>query len=201
MILLAAALWAHSQTPLPAVPEKTARQMLSSMRAAGTVGGADFRVTATDHSYNYKLRATWITPEVAGAAGRLLTIVRGLDEKPASAAAAVAAKPESWFVLVELDPREGSGVIPNEWVARFGPKGEPEHQIVGHPIAIEGDWKTLLGAFPRDYAYDIFVVEFPRKHSDGSAVLPPGTGEAELSVRIYNKQGRAHWQIPVRLLP
>jgi hypothetical protein len=39
-------------------------------------------------------------------------------------------------------------------------------------------------------------VVFPLRHDDGGAVRPPGAREAELVVRIYNKEGRVKWPIP-----
>lgn len=42
---------------------KRAATVGRSMRVNGQVGGADWRVVSTDRSYNYKLRATWLTPD------------------------------------------------------------------------------------------------------------------------------------------
>jgi len=51
------------------------------MRANGRVGGwFDARVVHTEHSYNYKLRATWLTPEVIRASARMIQLVEGMEE-------------------------------------------------------------------------------------------------------------------------
>ena len=175
--------------------EKQARLAISSMRVQGQVGNSfDFRVTSTDRSYNYKLRATWITPTVGIAAARLLELVKGSTEAEANEVRATVENRDSWLVLVELDPREGSGVVPRDWLAKFGPRGSEPLQVVGHQINVEGVWKSLVSGFPRDYSYDVFLLEFPRT-LDGAPVLRPTDKDAELVVRIYNKQGRVRWKI------
>jgi hypothetical protein len=41
------------------------------MRVNGQVGGSfDFRIKSTEKSYNYKLRATWFTPDMIRASAR-----------------------------------------------------------------------------------------------------------------------------------
>jgi len=156
--------------------EKQARQKIASSRKNGQVGGSfDLRVTSTDRSYNYKLRATWITSEVAGAAARILMLARGLSAEQALAAIPPLDSNKT-YVLVEIDPREGSGVIPRNWTAQF-------KQAPGTVLA-DTEWRDFLSAFPRDYAYDIFLLAFPAS----------STGEAELTVRIYDKVGRVQWQ-------
>src|SRR6185503_20885755 len=51
--------------------DEQALRIGKSMRATGKAGSSfDFRVTHTDHAVNYKLRATWLTPEVIRAAAR-----------------------------------------------------------------------------------------------------------------------------------
>ena len=37
-------------------------------------GWLDTRILSTEHSYNYKLRATWLTPEVIRATARLAQV-------------------------------------------------------------------------------------------------------------------------------
>jgi hypothetical protein len=193
LILLAAAAALAQDRPLASLPEKEARRTLTSTRVQGQVGGSlDLRVRGTDRSYNYKLRATWITPEVAEAAGRLLMTDRGLAEAQArEVIRAVAAA--GWLILVEIDPREGSGVIPNDWLSRFGQAGS-DRKVVGRVLAPEGAWKSLLSAFPRDYAWDLFLVEFPRQLEDGAPVFAQPGPDAELIVRIRDKQGRVRWK-------
>ena len=95
-----------------------------SMRQDGRVGGAfDFRVVHTEHSYNYKLRATWLTPEVIRATARLAQLSGGLSDEETNALIREAELPDATVILVEIDPQEGSGVIPLDWVALMRPKG------------------------------------------------------------------------------
>jgi len=82
ILMLAIFLGAWNPAPAQdsAMGEKEARRIVQSMRAKGRVGGSlDLRVTSTDKSYNYKLRATWFTPGVLRAVGRLLEISKGLS--------------------------------------------------------------------------------------------------------------------------
>ena len=52
--------------------EKQAVVTGKMMRSGGRVGGwLDTRILSTERSYNYKLRATWLTPEVIRATARL----------------------------------------------------------------------------------------------------------------------------------
>jgi len=177
--------------------EKQARQTINGMRVNGQVGGSwDLRVTSTDRSYNYKLRATWLTPAAVEAAARLLQLTKGLGEDQALALVKEVRAVPAYFLLVELDPREGSGVIPKDWIARFGPRGAENRQVVGQVVPEEGAWRKLVGAFPRDYSYDIFLLKFPAQVEGGRLLFEPADTEAELVVRIYNKSGRVRWQTP-----
>src|SRR4051812_29016365 len=60
---------------------KQASRLALAARVNGQVGHSlDFRVVSTDRSYNYKLRATWMTPEVIRAAARLRQIEGRLSD-------------------------------------------------------------------------------------------------------------------------
>ena len=154
------------------------------------------RVTSTDRSYNYKLRATWLPPQVFEAAGRVLEIAKGVPPVEVQRVLKELTVEPAHYVLVELDPREGSGVIPRDWLSRFGPKGDADRQVAGQVVSEQGDWRTLLRAFPRDYAYDIFIVRFPVEVREGVKTLADSDSLAELSVRIYNKIGTVAWRVP-----
>ena len=179
------------------VSEKRARQTIAAMRVNGRVGGSwDFRVTSTDKSYNYKLRATWLTPQVFEAAGRILEFSKGMAAADVQGLLKELTADPAHYVLVELDPREGSGVIPRDWLSRFGPKGDDERQVVGQVVAEQGSWRTLMSAFPRDYAYDVFVVRFPVSTGERGSLIQPADKEVQLRVRIYNKVGTVDWRVP-----
>lgn len=170
-----------------------------AMRANGKVGSSwDFRVTHTERAVNYKLRATWLTPEVIRAAARLEQLRNRLTDDQTRALVAEAEAAGDTVIMVEIDPREGSGVIPLDWRVFLQPKG----QRPGSPGSISGiksphlrSVKALAGVMRRDYDYDVFWVVFPLFENNAS-VLPPGTSEIELLVGIYNTEGRVSWQIP-----
>lgn len=176
--------------------EKQARQTITDFRKNGQVGGSfDLRGTRTDRSYDYKLRATWIANEVSRSAARILMLARGFSEEKARTAL-LTMEPGKTYVLVEIDPREGSGVIPRSWTSHFGSNGSSESQVSGVVLASEGAWLDLVSAFPRDYSYGVFLVEFPVDVQ--RSALRSGNNEVELTVRIYDKIGRVRWRIPLR---
>ena len=72
---------------------KRAELVGSSMYKTGRVGGFfDTRGLRTDRSYNYKLAATWLTPEVIRASSRLAQLRSRL---PAEAARKLVAEAEA----------------------------------------------------------------------------------------------------------
>jgi len=50
--------------------------------------------------------------------------------------------------------------------------------------------RALAGVFRRDYAYEQFWVVFPTTGNPTAEYLAAGAREAELVVRIGNKEGR-----------
>ena len=70
------------------------------------------RILSREHSYNYKLCATWLTPEVIRATARLAQVRNWLSVEETLALVAEAEAAGDTVILVEIDPREGSGVIP-----------------------------------------------------------------------------------------
>jgi hypothetical protein len=170
-----------------------------SMRQDGRVGGAfDFRVVHTEHSYNYKLRATWLTPEVIRATARLAQLSGGLSDEETNALIREAELPGATVILVEIDPREGSGVIPLDWVALMRPKGAGSNSngVRGTSTPDLRQMRALAGVFRRDYAYEQFWVVFPTTGNPTAEYLAAGAREAELVVRIGNKEGRVSWPVP-----
>jgi len=184
-----------NETLYRSLSEKQARNLINSARVSGRVGGAfDLRITGTDRSFNYKLRATWITQDVVSALARVLVAAKGVPEE--KALSTLRALDGDWYYfLLELDPREGSGVIPNDWVARFGPQAQPSRAIIGEILPETETWNLIAGAFPRDYAYDVFLVRVAKKTGD-HRTLETNDTKAELTVGIYNKVGHVHWLVP-----
>lgn len=172
-----------------------------STRVNGRVGGIfDLRVVHTEHSYNYKLRATWLTPEVIRATARLAQLADRLGNEQAEALVAEAGAVGDTVIMLEIDPREGSGVVPLDWTASFGPTGSQP----GEAVMVKGrnqpglrGVRALAGVFRRDYNYESFWLVFPLTRESGEPLFPHGASEqAELVVRIYNKEGRVKWAIP-----
>jgi hypothetical protein len=179
--------------------DEQAVEIGKAMRANGRVGGwLDARVIHTEHSYNYKLRATWLTPEVIRASARMNQLVEGMDDETTMDLVEDAEGRGDTVIMVEIDPREGSGIIPREWVALLRPKTDD-----GSEGAVQGvnqpqlrSVKALSGTSRRDYAYDIFWLVFPLVRSDEAPLFRDGDIEAELVVRIQGKEGRVSWSIP-----
>jgi hypothetical protein len=177
---------------------KDAERALRSSRVNGQVGGSfDFRITHTERSYNYKLRATWFTPEAVRAAARLAQLSERLTNDQTQAIVDEIERIQGTIIIVELDPREGSGVIPLDWVAVLQPKGAPgDHGVKGVQKPELRNLRALSAAFRRDYDYEVFWVVFPLRRPDGAATFADVDREAELVVRIANKEGRVKWPIP-----
>lgn len=172
----------------------------SRMRAKGQVGSSfGFRGLHTERAFNYKLRATWLTPDVIRASARFAQITNRLTDDKASALVAEAEAAGDTVILVEIDPREGSGVIPLEWQAFLQPKG----LRAGEAGAVTGvntprlrEVKALAGVAKRDYDYDAFWIVFPLLDEHGKAVFSDAVRDAELVIRIYDKEGKVSWAIP-----
>jgi len=175
------------------------------MRVNGRVGGAfDLRIVHTEHSYNYKLRATWLTPEVVRATARLAQLSDSLTDDQAETLVREAEQSGDLIFLVEIDPREGSGVIPLDWVALLQPKGgngDASGAVKGQSVPKLRGVRALSGVFRRDYDYEQFWVVFPTQGDSALALLGPGVTEAELFVRIFNKEGHVAWRIPDSVKP
>lgn len=162
----------------------------------GRVGGIfDMRMLKTERSYNYKLAATWMTPDVIRATARLLQLRSRLSDEDTRALVVDAESVGGTVVMVEIDPREGSGVIPNEWEAFLQPEDAPGRAIRGVNTPRLRDVKALAGVLRRNYDYDRFWVVF----NPGNALFSEGDRSAELVVRIYDKEGRVNWPIPASM--
>jgi hypothetical protein len=179
---------------------KQAKAVALATRVNGQVGGNfDFRVIGTDRSYNYKLRATWMTPQVIRATARLQQLAKALTGDETRKLVTEAEAVGEIVIQVEIDPREGSGVIPNDWVALLGPRteqGAASRAARGISNPKLRDLPALAGAVPRDYAYEVFWVVFPAKGEDGQPLFSTADKEAELSVGIRGKLGKVRWPVP-----
>ena len=157
----------------------------------------DVRLLKTERAYNYKLAATWLTPDVIRASARLHQLTGRLTADQTRALVAEAEAVEGTVVLVEIDPREGSGVIPIDWEAFLQPRGDGASAVAGVNSPQLRTIKALTGVLRRNYDYDRFWMVFP---ADASAPYPrAGVTVAELVVRIHNQEGRVEWPVPAGL--
>lgn len=159
----------------------------------GRVGGLfDTRLLKTERSYNYKLAATLSTPEVIRASARLQQLRSRLSDEQTRALVAEAEAVGGTVVMVEIDPREGSGVIPLDWEAFLQPRGVPSAAVAGVKAPELRNVKALAGVLRRNYDYDRFWLVFP---TSASSFLRGGGGVVELVVRIHNQEGRVEWRL------
>jgi len=166
----------------------------------GRVGGVfDMRMLKTDRSYNYKLAATWLTPEVIRATARLAQLSGRLAEAETRALVKAAEAAGDTVIMVEIDPREGSGVIPNDWQAFLQPKDRPDAAVRGTVRPELREVKALAGVLRRNYDYDRFWVTFPLTGATGTPLFAATDAHAELVVRIHDKEGRVDWAIPASI--
>jgi len=176
---------------------KQAEDVGRSMYQTGRVGGFwDTRMLKTDRSYNYKLAATWLTPDVIKATARLAQLRSRLSDDETRALVAGALAAGDTVVMVEIDPREGSGVIPVDWESFLQPARATDRAVSGTIAPALRDAKGLAGALRRNYDYDRFWVVFPLLDDAGAPLFGDEVSNAELVVRIHDKEGRVSWRVP-----
>lgn len=179
--------------------EKTVRQIARAARVTGRVGGFwGIRGLHTERAQNYELRATWMTPQVLRASARFAQMRNRLSQAEASELLAAAERVADTIVMVEIDPREGSGVIPRDWAAYLQPRGAAEDSglaVKGTLIRDARNNPVLVGIEKRDYDFDVFWVGFPLTRADGRPLLEDAS-HAELIVQIHSSQGRVNWPVP-----
>lgn len=170
------------------------------MRQSGKVGSSwDGRLLDTDRAINYKLRATLLTPEVIRACARLEQLRNRLTDEQTRNLVKEAEEAGDIIVMVEIDPNEGSGVIPLDWRVFLQPPGAKADSggaIAGIKSPQLRNMKVLSGVFQRDYDYDVFWVVFPVVDEKGKPLFAADVSRLELLVGIYKKEGRVIWNIP-----
>jgi hypothetical protein len=171
-----------------------------SMRKGGRVGSRwSYRGLHTERASNYKLRATWLTPEVIRASARVEQLRSRLSDETTKVMVAEAEAVGDTVIMIEIDPDEGSGVIPLEWQAFLQPKNFKEGDV--QPVGGVNTpklraLKALAGVAGRDYNYDVFWMVFRLLTENGQPILSSSVKEAELVVRIYDREARVTWLIP-----
>jgi hypothetical protein len=160
--------------------------------------GVDTRGLKTERSQNYKVRATWFTPEVIRASARSAQLKDRLTDKETQALVAEAEAVNGTVIMIELDPNEGSGVIPLNWSAFLQPKGNinPNEAVRGVQMPDLRKARAFQGVQQRNYDYEQFWVAFPLIRDDGNIIVGSDKNELELVVRIYDREGTVTWVIP-----
>ncbi|MGH9349588.1 MAG: hypothetical protein ACRD26_20240 [Vicinamibacterales bacterium] len=167
----------------------------TSTIARGRIAGGR-RILNTERARSYKLMATWMTPEVVQASARLLQLRSRLTDGQTLEVLNEAQGAGDTVIVIDLDPDEGSGVIPLEWEAFLQPGHGPDRAVPGQKAPALRDVKALAGVAPRNYDYDRFWMIFPLTAADGQPLFRDTDAEAELAVRIYDREGRVTWPIP-----
>jgi hypothetical protein len=171
-----------------------------NMRVSGKVGSSwNMRGLHTERAVNYKLRATLFTPEVIRASARLEQIRSRLTDEQTRKLVNDAEQAGDIIVMIELDPNEGSGVIPLDWRVFLQPRGlKPgsEGAVTGINSPQLRALKALSGVARRDYDYDVFWIVFPLTDENNRPLITADMSQMELLVGIYNSEGRVSWQMP-----
>jgi len=170
-----------------------------STRENGRAGGLlDVRIISTNKAINYRMRATLMTPEVIRAAARTKQLKERLTDDQTRRLVEDAENAGDIVIMIEIDPNEGSGVIPLDWRAFLQPKG----LAAGRPGAITGvkaphlrKTPALAGLYGRNYEYDIFWVVFPLVDEKKNPLLPNDVSEIQLVVGIYDSEARISWKM------
>ena len=195
--LLLAALFRAEDDFLP-WDARQAKAIALATRVDGQAGKSlDFRVTGTDRSYNYKLRATWMTPEVIRAVARLQQFASAYRRGDPQAGGGRRDRRRR-VILVEIDPREGSGVIPSDWVALLGarpnrgPPRAPCAASAPRGCATSRRWPAARGA--------ITPMRFSgwcsRPGEDGQPLFSRRQRGRTVTVRIHGKEGECAGRFP-----
>ena len=182
-------------------PAQKAELVGKSTYRDGKVGSrwlGDTRGLKTERALNYKLRATWFTPEVIRASARSAQLKDRLTDRETQALVSEAEAVGGTVMMIELDPNEGSGVIPLDWSAFLQPEGDasPNDAVRGVQKPELRTVRAFQGVMQRNYDYERFWVVFPMVREDGKALLGPDKNSVELVVRIYNKEGKISWPVP-----
>jgi hypothetical protein len=181
-------------------PAAQAQSIGESAYKRGRVGGLfDGRLLKTERAYNYKLAATLFSRSVIRASARVLQLRSRLTPEQTRNLVTEAETTGGTVVMIEIDPREGSGVIPSEWQAFLQPKGQAAAAVAGVNTPALRTVKALAGVQRRNYDYDRFWMVFPG--GADVAYAKPTVPDIELVVRIHDQEGRVEWPAAVLQVP
>ncbi|HUR81857.1 MAG TPA: hypothetical protein VM733_13915 [Thermoanaerobaculia bacterium] len=173
--------------------ERVAQALYKRGRVGSFLG--DRGPLQTERAQNYKLAATLFSADAIQATARTVQIHSRLSPEQTRRLVSEACAVNGLVVMIELDPREGSGVIPLDWEAFLQPKGQPEHAVAGVNTPALRNVKGLAGVLRRNYDYDRFWMVFPS--GPDVAYAKPDVTSIELVVRINDQEGRVDWPAAV----
>ena len=199
-------LWSQSNNALPGHSEeyltwsfKQAEKIGQSTVKEGRSGSSfDFRIMGQDKAFTYQVRATVFTPEVIRAAARFEQVANRLSADDARALVAEAEAAGDLVMMIEIDPAEGSGVVPLDWRVFLQPAGfKPgeDGAVAGVKSPHLRNVKVFRGVTKRDYEYDVFWVVFPLIDDNKGPLFDDLVQSFELMVGIYKKEGKITWPI------
>lgn len=162
----------------------------------------DFRIMGQDKAFMYQVQITVFTPEVIRASARVHQIKNRLSADETRKLVAEAEAEGDLVAMVEIDPGEGSGVVPLDWRIFLQPPGfvpGSDGAVAGGKAPYLRTVKAFSGVKRRDYEYDVFWVIFPLTNEKKESVLTDSMGSFEIMVGIYSKEGKTSWAIPPSL--
>ena len=177
---------------------KQAFNIGTKWRVAGRVGWGPRLDPFSSENCFYDVRATLMTSEAIRAAARLDQLRRHFTDAETHELVMEAEKVAGLVVVIEINPREGSGIIPLTWHAILQPKGAKEDS----PLAILGinrpdlrQFRALTTVASRNYNYDVFWVVFPMTDRQGKLIWETPPEVIEIVINIGDKHGRMSWRI------
>jgi len=175
--------------------ERIGKSTIKEFRSGSSL---DFRIMGQDKAFTYQVQITVFTPEVIRASARVHQIKNRLSADETRKLVAEAEAEGDLVAMVEVDPAEGSGVVPLDWRIFLQPPGF----VPGNDGAVAGvkapylrTVKAFSGVKRRDYEYDVFWVIFPLTNEKNEAVLTDSMGSFEILVGFYSKEGKTSWPI------
>lgn len=183
--------WSSSQA------ESTVNNSRISRKAGNSL--FDLRGIHQNKAINYKVRATLMSPEVIRATARYEQLRNRLTDDETRKLVSEADSAGDLVVMIEIDPNEGSGVIPVDWRVFLQPKNlrsGDDGAVPGTKSPEFRKFKAFSGVARRDYDYDVFWVTFPLVDENKKLTISSDVPEIELVVGIYGKEAKLSWRMP-----
>jgi hypothetical protein len=139
------------------------------------------------------IRVTWLTPEVIRATARLAQISDGINVEATDGLVQEAEYAAGTVVLLELGADQ-----PSDVTALLQPKGLSADAVKGTLSPELGELRALRGVAAPAAGAKLHWVAFPRR-DDGAPLFPATAREAELVVRVRDREGRVSWPVPESL--